>query len=107
MKSRHTHNQPAIALAFYIHAMIKSFDNKTYQTGQHFRNTYLGNAVFKYVGIIDRENGKKLTKPFYTFKYLKDDRVFNCRQEDIDKSFKFKDWIPVKIDEDGNITDIL
>jgi len=72
---------------------------------QIFRIVYLGDMLIKLITIIDREGGKKLTKPLYKFEHLKCGTVFTCRQEDLDKAFKFKDWIPVVVDDTGNIKD--
>ena len=75
--------------------------------GQKYRITYLGNTLIEFIEAIEKEFGKKLATPLFKFKMLKDDSVFICKQEDIDKAFKFSDWIPVKIDENGNIIDVM
>lgn len=79
--------------------------------GHTFRIVYLGNAIITCVDIIDKEMGKKLANPLFKFEMMEADQehgeTFKCRQEDIDRAFKFKDWIQVKIDESGNVIDVV
>lgn len=73
---------------------------------QVFRIAYLGNALIKLIAIIDREGGKKLPSPMYKFEQLKCGSLFTCRHEDVQRSFKFKDWILVTLNDNGEFTDV-
>lgn len=52
-------------------------------------------ATFSLARILDKEGGKKVSNPYYEWKYSDSEKVFHNRIEDIEKALKFKNWIKI------------
>lgn len=76
--------------------MIKH-NGKLYTVGQRFKVKYIDkDSEIKYIQFQDKEFGAKLPKPIHRFQHSESGRLFGCREEDVQRAFRFGDWIPIE-----------